>query len=211
MNHRISVIVAISLALAVAGCSTTHVGEPETSTSAPTKIDSTENDSSSSQKPETKTSSSFIPASANGPAKNVEIPKLPTQARKNSEKGAASFAEYYYELVNYTIDTSDASEIKKYTTRQCEVCGNSIIDPADRAKKQGKWQVGGKHHPVVLESHISGKNLAVVTVEYTADAIKSYTEPNKPLSSNPGLDATRVTLGLEYKDGWKVYRIVGAD
>ncbi|MGP9528452.1 DUF6318 family protein [Glutamicibacter sp. AOP5-A2-18] len=208
MNLRIYVAAIIALTLTLTACSSAPSDMPTTSGSTSQTADSSKSASVPSKSSNQK-STSFVPASADGPAKNVAIPKLPKQARANSQQGATSFAKFYYELVNYTIDTSDATEIKKYTTRACEVCGNSIIDPADRSKKKGKWHVGGKHHPIVLDSYISGKDLAVVTVEYTADAIKSYAKPNKPLSSSPSLEATRVSMGLEFKDGWKVYRIVG--
>jgi|GEM_PF-4788130 len=211
MNHRMYIIAVIAFAVALTACDSTPSDIPTTSVTTTSRTESPPTKPESPSKSASQKSPSPIPASAEGPAKYVKVPKLPQQARKNSQEGAASFANFYYELVNYTIDTSDAKEIKKYTTRECEVCGNSIIDPADRAKKQGKWQVGGKHHPIILDSYISGKNLAIVTVEYTADAIKSYVEPNKPLSSNPGLDATKVSLGLEFDDGWKVYRIIGVD
>lgn len=208
MNLRIHVTAIFALALALTACSSAPSDSPTSSASAPQTEDSSKS-TGSPTKTANQESSSFIPASAAGPAKNVALPKLPSKARDNSQKGASAFAEYYYALVNFTIDTNDASELKKYTTRECIVCGLSIIDPADKAKKAGRWQVGGKHHPRILQSNMSGDNLAVVNVEYRADALKTYEAPNKIYSENPGLETTRVAVAVEFDNGWKVYKIAG--
>lgn len=153
----------------------------------------------------------YTPATAKGPAKNVPIPQMPESASKNSEDGARSFSEYYFDLVNYTIETNDTKLIKKFTTHACEVCGLSIIDPADRAKIDGRWQVGGKHRYEVLASEITGENLAVTSVRYSADSAKFYVEPHVVESELERLPSTIVALGLEYDSGWKVYKIAGDD
>lgn len=151
----------------------------------------------------------YAPASANGPAKNVPIPRMPELANKNSKNGAKSFTEYYFDLVNYTIETNDTKPIKQFTTHACEVCGLSIIDPSDRAKIDGRWQVGGKHRYKVISSEKTGANLAITAVRYTADSAKYYMEPNIVETELEPLASTIVSVGLEYDSGWKVYKIAG--
>lgn len=205
MKSQILVATLFGLLLLLTGCqmastqSQTTTPTPSSATSAPTV---SETEQASPKK-------TYMAATAKGPAKNVTKPAIPKKALDNSDDGAAAFTEYYYDLVNYTIDTNDSAEIKKYTTRECKVCGLSIIDPADKAKEASRWQVGGKHHPRILSSNMSGKNLAVVNVEYSADSIKTYEAPNKLYSQSAGLEPIRVAVAVEFDDGWKVYKIAG--
>ncbi|HCH48027.1 MAG TPA: hypothetical protein DEX36_08995 [Glutamicibacter sp.] len=136
---------------------------------------------------------------------------MPADAKEYSEEGAAAFTKYYFDLVNYSIETNDADPLKKVTTKDCIVCGVSIIDEATEAKKVGKWQVGGKHHPKILDSYITGDKLAAVTVEYTADRAKIYLGANDLSAELDELEPTTVAIGVSFDQRWQVYEIVGSE
>lgn len=207
MKNRKFVYVAASVAVwcvALTGCQTVQqdVDLPQSSLDSGTKT----------PKPSpTKTTVSYERATADGPAKNVPMPKFPKEAGQNSAGGAEAFVDYYFELVNYVIQTNDTERIKSVTTRGCAVCALSIIDPADKAQREGRWQVGGLHHAKIIDSEISGKNLAIVTVSYTADASKFFVKANEVESKLEKLPPTTVAIGLEFDGKWRVYTIEGDD
>ena len=207
-TRKIAVVASVSaVALALSGCSG---GSAEGQVAPPSAVIKTSPapDSTTTNPSPTKRNT-YRPASPEGPAENVPVPKLPALANEYSEEGAAAFAKYYFELLNYTIETNDPKLISKVTSQDCTVCIESTIDSANRAQKSGKWQVGGKHHLKVLDAYISGQDLAVVTVQYTADASQFYLVPNKIDSEFYKLEPTQAGLGLEFDEQWKIYSIVG--
>ena len=211
MNAR-KIKIAASFAAATLALSGCNVGNAETPTQHPSKETSASpSKASQSPTPTPSNTNEYKPASAAGPAENVPIPKMPADAKEYSEEGAAAFTKYYFDLVNYSIETNDADPLKKVTTKDCIVCGVSIIDEATEAKKVGKWQVGGKHHPKILDSYITGDKLAAVTVEYTADRAKIYLGANDLSAELDELEPTTVAIGVSFDQRWQVYEIVGSE
>lgn len=208
--RKIAVVASlVATALALSGCNDGNAGTPTSSPSS-----SGTNSSAPASKtatPDPSKSDEYKPATAAGPAENVPVPKMPASAKENSEEGAAAFTTFYFDLVNYSIETNDAKPLKKVTTKDCIVCGVSIIDEATEAKKLGKWHVGGVHHPKILDSYISGKGLAAVTVEYTADNAEIYLAPYELSSKVDKLEPTTVAVSVTFSRGWKVYEIIGAE
>ncbi|MFY9678579.1 DUF6318 family protein [Glutamicibacter protophormiae] len=202
----VALLAAGSIALAACDSGSTA---PPTQTSA----QSQDNQRGSSAPSETSTSApkEYKPATSEGPAENVPVPKLPAQASENSAEGAASFAEYYFELINYLVESNDSNPIKKVTSRSCEVCGKSLIDPAARAQVSGKWQVGGGHTFKVVDSFISSKNKAAVSMVYSVASAKFYIRPNELVSTEKSTESMRLSLVIEYDDGWQVQKIVFAE
>lgn len=203
---KIAVVASFAaVALALSGCSTGNAEEPTSSASTVEAAPSATSPKSVS--PSASETDKYEPASANGPAKNVPVPNLPATAKKNSEEGAAAFAEYYFELINYVIQTNDAEPLKKSTTRECEICGKSLIDPAGRAQISGKWQVGGEHIYEVVDSYKSSSDKAIVTVRFEVESADFYIKPNELESSKDKRPSKVAGLGMTYDSGWKVYII----
>ncbi|WP_152666845.1 DUF6318 family protein [Arthrobacter sp. YC-RL1] len=180
----------------------------------PTQSQSEENQTPDSVPTRSSTSSPsaserYEPASAVAPAKNVPIPKMPATATKNSDNGAKSFTEYYFSLINYSIETNDVEQLKKVTTRQCQVCGEDIIDPAARAKQKKMWQVGGKHHFEVVDVFKTTTKRTAVSVRYKVDKSEFYVTKNKPVATLESLPTSILAINLLFDDGWKVDSIVG--
>lgn len=195
--------------IALAACDSGSTAPP---TQTPTQ--SQDNQGGSSAPSETSTAApkateKYEPATAAAPAKNVPIPTMPAVAKNNSDDGAKSFAEYYFSLINYSIETNDVSLIKKVTTRQCQVCGEDIIDPAGRAKQKNMWQVGGKHHFEVIDVYKTANNRTVVSLRYKVDESEFYIMKYKPEAKLESLPSTILALNLLYDQGWKVDSIVG--
>ncbi|WP_146112235.1 DUF6318 family protein [Arthrobacter sp. MYb222] len=205
-TRKIAVVASVAaVALALSGCNAGNAEGPKSSPStAAVNSSATPSGSATSSVGETH---KYQPASATGPARNVPVPKMSAAAKKNSEEGATAFAEYYFEVINYVIQTNDGEPLKKSTTRQCEVCGKSLIDPAGRAQISGKWQVGGEHSYQVIDSYKSSNNKAVVTVRFEVAAANFYIKPNELESRKDKRPSKTAAIGMEYDSGWKVYII----
>ena len=205
-NRKFSILV-ISAILLLSACS----GQPaENSPSATGSPEFTTGSSQAGSSRQTTSPSSFVTGTPDGPARNVPFPPISDQASKFSEDGAEAFTLHYFDLINYVIDTSDTEAIKKLTENDCTVCYKQIINEADKAKKDHKWQVGGKHHPKVVDSYISGKNIAIVTVEYTSDVGTVYSAPHKVHEKIALQTDARIAFDLSFDRGWTVHQIKSA-
>lgn len=205
--RKISLLTFCSI-LVLSAC-TTHSAQPK-----PTNRESTETSTGASESPEStlaSSSASYAPGNAEGPARNVPFPTMPKEAMEFSEDGAESFTLYYFDLLNYAIDTSDVTAMKKLTEDDCTVCHKQIIKEAEKTRDAHRWQVGGKHHPKVVDSYISGKDIAIVTVEYTSEVGNVYSAPNTVHEKVPKQEDARLAFDLSYDRGWTVHKIMGAD
>ncbi|WP_417364205.1 DUF6318 family protein [Glutamicibacter arilaitensis] len=209
MNARKITIAAsfAAAALALSGC---NAGNAETPTQQPSKeASASPTKASQSPTPTPSKKNEYKPASAAGPAENVPIPKMPAEAKENTEEGAAAFAEYYFELINYVIETNDPEPIKPVTSRGCTVCGRSVIDTATLAQRTGKWQVGGKHYASVIDSYKLTKKKAVVSVRYKVDQSKFYIKPNQLESDLEKIPSSILALELSFDGKWITDEISG--
>ena len=189
-----------TIVLAAAGCG--GIADPVEPTATP-PIPST---SAATSPPTTSPSptSKPVPASSTGPARNWPLPKMPALAKEKSEAGIEAFAEYYYDLVDYTIQTNDTKPIKRVTNRTCTGCASGFIDPFDNNKKAGSWLAGADFEITVTKSILQPVNgVAVYTstqnemIAYMSDGTRQGVFPasDKPFAA---------TMLLTWKDGWSV-------
>ncbi|UUX57667.1 DUF6318 family protein [Glutamicibacter halophytocola] len=198
-----SKLAAVTLTIILlSGCNTTS---PEATPTQESNLPSRSADNqSSSLGPTASTTKIYKPATSLGPAENVPLPKMPSIAKGNSKESADAFAQYYFALINYTVESNDPEPIKQNSSRKCEVCGTAIIDPAGRAQITGKWQVGGKHKYKVIDSYKPSKDKAIVSVRFEVDAAEFYINPKELESRNPKTPSKVAALSLKYDSGWKV-------
>ncbi|MGQ3384436.1 DUF6318 family protein [Glutamicibacter sp. TV12E] len=196
----------IGLSSCVASSGKDELGAPESTSSSQSTSATAETRSSPT------TDAVYVPANSESPAQNVPLPDLPSMAKHRNKDGATEFAKYYFELINFTVESNDSTPLKNVTTRECQVCGNTLIDPADRAKRNGTWRVGGLHHATILDSYMSANDKAVVTVSFTSDSGYLYNKSRKTPEEFTATKSTVMSLGLEYDKKWRVYTaLVGSD
>jgi hypothetical protein len=121
--------------------------------------------------------------------------------------GLKAFISYYYELLEYTLNTDDSKPVRKFTHSDCEACFEQFINTADGNKVAGSWITGANFGPVVTRAVIEGKSgVALLRVSqeemlvYASDGTQyaSFPASTKPL---PG------SMLLLYEDGWQVQSI----
>lgn len=198
-----STSLCIALSLVASGC----IGD--TSAGTPTETSGVSKPNTSPSVKAKNSADEYQPATKQHPAKNVPVPRMPEAASRVTPKGAEAFVDYYFDLINYTIETNTPEPIMKSTTRNCELCGVGIIDPAVEAREIGKWQVGGKHHHVIVDTYIPSKNKAVITVRYRVDESEFYIEPGQLDNSLTKMASRLLSISLVNDDGWKVDGMTG--
>lgn len=208
MNARKLTFVAsfAAAALALSACSAGNAESPTPSPSVSATASSAKDSTSASPTPSKK--NEYKPASAAGPAENVPVPKMPKEAKKNTEEGAAAFTEYYFELINYTGESTMTKSIKDVTSRSCKECAVSIIDPAEESSSIGEWQVGGKYEMSIIDSHIPTSGKAIVTTSFASEPFKTYIEPNSVVAEYSEVKSTLATFQLSFDSTWKVENLL---
>lgn len=190
--------------LAISGCQTNPTTEelnsPSTTSQKPSPTSSSNSTHPGQPLPERK----YQAASKTSPALNVPVPKFPKEAGQNTSAGAKAFVDFYFELINYVIETNDTQVIRKYTNRTCKACGDSIIDPAEYSKAAKEWIVGGEYTAEVIDSHMTSKKSALVTTSFKSDPLAIYLSPNKLSRKYSEVEPSLGTFQLEYKSGWRV-------
>ncbi|MCG2623286.1 DUF6318 family protein [Arthrobacter sp. I2-34] len=154
---RISVVLAAACALALGACSgdAEGAGTPVPSASTPAAAPATATPSPTAV---------YKPASADGPAENVPVPKLPESAREKSVKGLKAFVKYWYALLNYAYESSNLGPLRDVTSTNCTRC-EAVYDGLDRWASEKKWIVGGQ------------VNVLQVSDNFVADTAGVYQSP----------------------------------
>ncbi len=91
----------------------------------------------------TAVSTEFQFATAEGPAQNVQIPKLPETAKKFSNEGLIAFAEHWYATLTYLYASGDKAPMMAVSSPECEFCVK-IANSVSKGYKGGNWIVGGQ-------------------------------------------------------------------
>ena len=193
-----------ALLLATAGCGG-NAAPVEPTNSLPTAASTTSSSSPSVSPSLTeKPTPTPIPGSSKGPAKNWPVPKMPEAAKKKNEVGIKAFAEYYYALVEYTIQTNDTKPIKHLTEPTCVECASGFIDPFDNNRKAGAWLAGADFEITVTKSILQPKN-GVVLYTSTQSEMVAYMSDGTRQGVFPASDKPfPATMLLSWDDGWSV-------
>ncbi|MCZ4136239.1 hypothetical protein BZG24_30715, partial [Escherichia coli] len=111
---------------------------------------------------------------------------------------------YYFDLINYTVETTKTDPIKNVTSRGCKLCAEAIIDSADESASVGEWQVGGEYKASVIDSYISAPGKAIVTARFSAEPFKTYLEPDSVVAEYSEVKTTLSTFQLSFDSSWSV-------
>lgn len=129
---------------------------------------------------------------------------MPDAAKVRSEAGIEAFVEYYYELVEYTIQTNDTKPIKQVTKRTCVECASGFIDPFDNNKKAGSWLAGANFGVNVTKSILQPKNGVVLYTSTQAEMVAYMSDGTKQGVFAASDEPFAATILLSWDDGWSV-------
>ncbi len=202
-------VAALALLFAVAallnGCSSVSF-EPATQTTA-TQPSSSSATEPAEQGPTPTPTPSYSQASGAGPAANVELPVFPEVARQDTKEGLMAFAEYWFELVDYTYQTGDPEPLKAVTTPECGVCGG-MFGRIPETYANGGWVEGGLVDMEKLESAfvLTPENRRQATMSVRQKVMVFRDSTGKSVDVVAGnLHANHMLIEATYTgDGWYV-------
>ena len=138
---RSSVFALLTVAaLGLTACGGDAEGEPGSSASPATSAVASE---AATPTPTPSVTSEYKPATANGPAENVPVPKMPELASEESKEGLEAFTLYWYDLLNYAYESGDVKRLEGITDESCVRC-RDVAKNIKAWHSEGRWQVGGK-------------------------------------------------------------------
>ncbi|WP_146112409.1 DUF6318 family protein [Arthrobacter sp. MYb224] len=201
MNTRkiaVAQSVVLACALTVTACAGGASPPDPTESSSPVVQESkTTMPSPSPAKPK------YEPATAKGPAKNVPKPQMPELAKKQNEEGAIAFVKYYFEVMNYSLETYTVDELIEITMRSCQLCGDNFIDPVRSHAKKKYWQVSGDYETNVYGVKLTVTDEALVEFGAKTNRVKVYSSTNNIIAESPAMEDESLGIAtLHWKDRW---------
>ncbi|KUG61326.1 hypothetical protein AVL61_13045 [Kocuria rosea subsp. polaris] len=150
-------------ALLLAGCGTDDDGAAASPSSAAPSASA----STATPDPDA-TPDDYVPASLDGPAKNVPKPVMPALAKEESREGAQAFLDYWSDAKWYAYETGDASLVRDVTSRHCEACKAEFKD-VEALYAEGFWTVGGRDSITIQDANLVEANDGIYkpVVEYS--------------------------------------------
>ncbi|WP_087133294.1 DUF6318 family protein [Micrococcus lylae] len=83
----------------------------------------------------------YVPASADGPAKNVPKPVMPEEMKKETPEGAKAAVQYWWDTVTYLQRTGDLEPLREVSSDECDFCHDYALDVVDHYE-DGGWHTG---------------------------------------------------------------------
>ena len=142
---------------------------------------------------------------------DATLPPMPAGANEFTPSGASTFVRHYVEVMEYSAQTGDVTELKRLSFEDCEGCNRYIDVFVGMYAKGGyskprDWSVGGIN--LLFNKHEGYESTARTSLKLTAGTIKSSSEATEhtyPKTSG------KVILGLVFDDGWRMSQIAGKE
>ncbi len=134
--------VAVVLLVLLSGCAGAGSSSDESSAAASPK---TSAPTTPTPAPAPTPGAVYKPASAEGPAENVPLPKMSEAAKKETEAGLEDFAKYFFQLINYGYETGDVEPVKKLSGPNCVSC-MSYYGVVESGFQDDDWLTGARIH-----------------------------------------------------------------
>lgn len=83
----------------------------------------------------------YVPASADGPAKNVPKPVMPEEMKEETPEGAMAAVQYWWDTVTYLQRTGDLKPLREASSDECDFCHDYALDVVDHYEGGG-WHTG---------------------------------------------------------------------
>lgn len=85
----------------------------------------------------------YVPASEQGPARNVPKPVMPEAVKEDTPEGAEAAVKHWWDAVYYLQQTNDPEPLKAVSRPDCQFCA-SYIEAMTDVYKSGGWHTGSK-------------------------------------------------------------------
>ncbi|NHU84842.1 hypothetical protein GWK18_04410 [Kocuria sp. JC486] len=150
----------------------------------------------------------YVPASSEGPAKNVPTPTKPALADEESVEGAQAFLDYLSDARAYAQQTGDTSLAREVTAEECYSC-TEHYDNLDSHYEAGGWASEGYEKFTILSEDlpVDSYGLYAPEISIEADDITIWDDKGQVVQEARGEDGSedRILVHLDYREGQWTY------
>jgi hypothetical protein len=165
-------------ALGLTACGGDAEGEPGSSASPATSAVASE---------ATTPTPKYKPASADGPAENVAIPEMPSEAMLKSQQGLEAFIPYWFETLSYAYESGDLRPLRQHIGPQCFSC-DEFAKVIDAWHVEDGWIVGGQIEVTDIEDRfVETKDGSFRPYVFLTQEQMDYYEEGMKADSSPGM------------------------
>lgn len=149
----------------------------------------------------------FEPATLEHPSRNVPKPRMPGEAKQETEAGAQAFLNYHADATWYAFQTGDTSLVREITSASCERCF-SDYDRIDEIYDKGYWLAGTTETVTILTDFQNAIQYNEfkryrVPVRMESPGIKEIENGAVAFEQLPFYSEDALDLNIDYKDdGW---------
>jgi hypothetical protein len=196
--HLAASALLAAAALGLTACGGDAEGQPDPTASPATSAAAETQSSTPEAAPK------YKPASADGPAENVPLPKMPKEAKEKSKAGLEAFTRYWYELLNYAYESGDLKPLEKATAASCLRC-QDVGEVISDWHSEGRWMLGGqvKVDGTGTDYVKDGAGNYQVAVQLTSSELRYYSADRSLHDTDPKSEVSLDILVAKYeKDAW---------
>lgn len=127
-----------ALALTLTACSGGGEQEPEETSPPSTTAPASATTGTTAEGPG---DGEYVPASAEGPARNVPEPVMPEEMKEQTPEGAKAAVQYWWDTVTYLQRTGDAAPLQAVSDEECDFC-RTYTRSIEKIYEDGGWTSG---------------------------------------------------------------------
>lgn len=145
----------------------------------------------------------YVPASSDGPAKNVPMPERPPEMSRESADGAEAAVEYWWELYAYSRVSNDMGAFGAMSLDECSKCAKERARVQD-VYDQGAWVVNAEYTTELVDMSLAGEGRATGISVVSSEPFTVFEDDGTEHTSE-GMDGSQFTFELSFVDGeWRV-------
>ncbi|WP_273416744.1 DUF6318 family protein [Corynebacterium appendicis] len=110
----------------------------------------------------------YVPASADGPAKNVPKPEMPEEMKEETPEGAKAAVQYWWDTVTYLQRTGDADLLRASSDEDCDFC-RTYTRSIEKIYEDGGWTSGSDVEVTSALTGVINKDLKLLQVTTLLD------------------------------------------
>ncbi|WP_153143641.1 DUF6318 family protein [Nesterenkonia halophila] len=146
----------------------------------------------------------YVPASADGPAKNAPKPEVPEGMTNQTEEGVKAAVDYFWQAIWYLSVTGDPSNLNKVVTDSCAYCQEEV-NYFTTIYREGSWYVTTPSTVTDSSASLNGSFSANAWVSLDAPATTMYYSDGSKAGSSSGTNGAGWEIQLKFADGhWVV-------
>jgi hypothetical protein len=139
------------------------------------------------------------------------VPTLSEDGGQRSPEGAAAFATYWFQLLDYATRTGDVSKLEELSSPACADCRRVATTIKRGYAGGGKLQGGSYTVRTANSGGISGNEDPPIDVVFDRSPRSAIGPNGEARGSLQGASFVVCRVLLQWKNGWKILTLTSAD